>query len=745
MKRYPLMLIIIMMSMVSFAQIRSSLSFNNTKVVKEKGLFNAPDADKTLNVQIDRDKELKEVKKEEELGLGLPYRFGKGVEVNNTLENSGTWFKTEGGRVWKLRIKSPSAYSLNLIFNKLFISGSTELYIYNEDRTMLYGPVTSSSITSSRFYTDLIKGDGLILELFEPFEETGKTILHLTGVVHGFRNTFEPTVFGSSSGCQDDVSCNAWAAQADGVAMIILANGTRLCSGSLLNNACQDFTPNILTAFHCLDIGNDINNIDACTDNEVGNGTLTAQETANAENWFFRFQYRRATCNTGTEPNNYITFQQGATVRAGWANTDFALVQMDHNPAQVANTGIRYLGWSRANIAPTSGAILGHPQGDVMKISTYNTNAASNNNPITWTLCTNPVRQAFSNADTHWTTTLNDGALERGSSGGPFFDQNGRVVGQLHGGAVGCAPTISHSGRFDVSWNGGGNAATQLSTWLTNDPNVMSVDAIAIPHVAPQSGNGYPIVCNTYVGYNLINAPSTATHNVGWTATPNLTIVSQGSSSVLLRYSGSQNGIATINANISSTNTAFCSVVRTFSLNVYAGPFKASDITISGQNAVCNGGYYTYTANVPFGHQSWYSYSWAYPSGWSVYSQSQNQITLYTGNGNFGGQLRVAVTNGCGTSDYKAMTVYAMDCGLAVNNNIALFPNPSTDELTVETDGKGQYEISIMDRMGKVLISTIIESEKGKASIDVSKFQKGMYYVKVQGENFNEIKRIAIE
>lgn len=218
------------------------------------------------------------------------------VEVNYTLENSGDWFETDGGRVWKLKIKSGKAYSLSLIFSKLIISGQTKIYIYNEEGSMIYGPITSESITKNgSFSSDIIKGDALILELFEPDTEKGNSVLNLSRVVHGFRNIFQPANFGDSNlNCQNDVSCNSnWQIQSNGVAMIILSNMERLCSGSLLNNECQDFTPNILTAFHCIDIGNDINNINACSNNEVGNGTLTDQEIANAENWLFRFQYKR--------------------------------------------------------------------------------------------------------------------------------------------------------------------------------------------------------------------------------------------------------------------------------------------------------------------------------------------------------------------------------------------------------------------------------------------------------------------
>ena len=391
---------------------------------------------------------------------------------------------------------------------------------------MLYGPVTSGSTTrSGKFNSDIIKGETAIIELYEPLEETGKNVLHLSKIVHGFRNIFQPNSFGGSFSCQDDVSCNpSWNTPSNGVAMIILANMERLCSGSLLNNTSQDFTPNILTAFHCIDIGDDIEDSNPCTDFEFGNGILSQQEIENAEDWIFRFQYKRSNCNQGSEPLIFFTFQE-AIFRAGWFNTDFALVEMLQNPVRnVYNSGIQFLGWSRVNNAPTSGVFLGHPCGDVMKISTYNSSAVSNPTQIAWQLCNiYPYRYNYSPVNTHWNATINDGALEYGSSGGPFFNQNLKVVGQLHGGRFGCSLTTTHSGRFDVSWgkdnNGvylpGRNAENSLAPWLDpNDTRAMTTNTIPIPSVS-----GPTLVCSSGAQFTVEN-PSGAT--VSWTCSSNI-------------------------------------------------------------------------------------------------------------------------------------------------------------------------------------------------------------------------------
>jgi subtilisin-like proprotein convertase family protein len=48
-----------------------------------------------------------------------------------------------------------------------------------------------------------------------------------------------------------------------------------------------------------------------------------------------------------------------------------------------------------------------------------------------------------------------------------MFDQNSRIVGQLHGGIASCTVIDwDEYGKVDVSWTGGGSAATRLSDWL---------------------------------------------------------------------------------------------------------------------------------------------------------------------------------------------------------------------------------------------------------------------------------------
>ena len=78
--------------------------------------------------------------------MDVPFRFGKGFEVDFSLKD-GKWRKTRDGRVWNLKIHSKGAYSINLILDELHLPKGGELYLYNENRDAIYGPVTSTQNT----------------------------------------------------------------------------------------------------------------------------------------------------------------------------------------------------------------------------------------------------------------------------------------------------------------------------------------------------------------------------------------------------------------------------------------------------------------------------------------------------------------------------------------------------------------------------------------------------------------------
>ena len=155
--------------------------------------------------------------------------------------------------------------------------------------------------------------------------------------------------------CHNDVVCYPeWKKHSEAVALVIMQVGDKQgsCSGALLNNTAQDKKPYFLSAFHCIDI------------DEGSAGYLTAAEKQRAENWTFRFNFQRKTCN-GTANESSYTFNS-AYFRSAWQETDFALVELR---ASLSNPPmpVSYLGWDRGLANPLEGTGIHHPKSNVKK------------------------------------------------------------------------------------------------------------------------------------------------------------------------------------------------------------------------------------------------------------------------------------------------------------------------------------------------------------------------------------------
>jgi hypothetical protein len=392
-----------------------------------------------------------------------------------------------------------------LAYSKFYLPENSQLYIYNEEKTVLQGPFTSENNTKDgTFSSDLVEGSAIILEYFEPYDVKEKPEISISKIVHAYLNLFPNSAknYGSSGSCNIDINCpegNAWLNESNAVAMILIGD-TRWCSGCMVNNTNQNFIPYFLTANHCI-------------------------EGQNVTNWSFRFQYKSPTCGGGDDYSYYSYF--GANLEANSAVSDFALLELDTRPS--ANTEITYAGWSRIATAPNSVVGIHHPVGDVMKI------AIDNEQPLS----------AWSN--THWFVDNWDlGTTEGGSSGSPIFDPNHRIIGQDHAGDgyTPCHPEKgTYYGRFDVSWTHG------LSAFLDpNNTGTMTTNTILIPYIS-----GSSTVCSSNSTYTIQNRPSGST--IVWTQSINLVYVSgQGTNNYTVKAnSSSTSGLGWVRANVNGT------------------------------------------------------------------------------------------------------------------------------------------------------------------------------------------------
>ncbi len=232
--------------------------------------------------------------------------------------------------------------------------------------------------------------------------------------------------------------------------LLIVEEGMGWCSGSLMNNTRNDGTPYLLTAFHCQD-----------------------GFTPLFDYWRFDFNYQYDNC-TGRIDEPQRQSLTGCSQISGRQESDFLLLELDSSLP--LSYQAYFAGWNNSNNAPMTILLPHHPNGDVKKITSYGVLdfIRSNNTSVNWS---NGVTTP---ANHHWFSSHDEGMFEPGSSGGPAYDQNNRVIGQLHGGQISCENGVSYFGKLSRSWEDGSSPSSRLRDWLSPDAPRTSHDGLDI-------------------------------------------------------------------------------------------------------------------------------------------------------------------------------------------------------------------------------------------------------------------------
>ena len=385
-------------------------------------------------------------------------RFADAYPVSFSLNNSGVWTNlANGDKIWRLRISIKKANSIGLNFNQFNLPDGAKLFVYDQSKDQIRGAYTSkNNKTNGRFAINPLVGKSCIIEYYEPANVAGQGEIQISSIARGYtKPSFLYKDFGSSGSCNVDVNCGVadnWQDEKKGVAMILLDNGTRWCTGSLINNTAQDCRPLFLSAFHCL--------------------------TADVSDWIFMFNYESPYCNGPDGTTNQTV--QGCTLLSSDEDSDFALLELTENPSD--SYDVYFNGWDRNLALTDASSCIHHPDGDVKKISfDYDSLSHRNNDPN----------------DFYWAVTdWNIGTTEGGSSGSPLFDFNTqRIIGQLLGGNAACSNNESVGsdfyGKLGISWDQNTSSdSTNLMTWL--DPlgnNTQFLDGSATPCLSNLTNN----------------------------------------------------------------------------------------------------------------------------------------------------------------------------------------------------------------------------------------------------------------
>ena len=397
----------------------------------------------------------------------MPWRFGIERHVSIDIFTHGQWSEmSDGTQIWRIALRSPGALNLSLNFSDFYIPQGGQVQFYNATQTDWSKVHYSKSSTNSAFGSWFIDGDEIIIEYVAQPYTTELPRLRLESLIHAYRmgavhqliqNQNVARGLEDSGDCHYDVNCSVGQAF-DGhrnqlkkaVSLLNLGNGY-LCSAVLLNNAKQDKTPYVLTANHCF-------------------------ENSNPDFWSMRFNWISPDAVCGTDENsvdigtNFTV--NGAELRAKNARSDFALVEL--NESIPASWDVAFAGWNRTDELPQYQIGIHHPQGDVMKI-------CRDDDPMVRDTANGTEVWLIKGTDVGGGNGWDIGSTEGGSSGSPLFNDQGQIIGQLHGGMAQCDGLQSNGrydlyGRFASSWSAGNTPEQRLSDWL--DPDGMGIDKL---------------------------------------------------------------------------------------------------------------------------------------------------------------------------------------------------------------------------------------------------------------------------
>lgn len=277
---------------------------------------------------------------------------------------------------------------------------------------------------------------------------------------------------------------------------------------------------------------------------------------------------------------------------------------------------------------------------------------------------------------------------------------------------------------------------------------------------SPPSIAGPLVVCSPNTGYSIQNLPTGAT--ASWSVSP-ASLVSMasgtGTTANLTRANSTSSGVATLTFNI----TGPCGLLPTITKSIQIGYVNGSEATVSASCNVgtlcyvCPGNTYVFTANTPLGHQSTYSYQWTKPTNWTIINQSANTVTLYVPqyNPDFFPAVRFRVNNGCGWSEYSGLTVApGYSCGGGYYG-YSIYPNPTSDVLTVEPGIKELFKsmedsvetepftVTVLDENGKEMET--VTSKGDKIQMSLKNLKSGFYFIHIYNKDGMIREKIKLE
>lgn len=373
----------------------------------------------------------------EDSDFKIDNRYGVVQQLSVNIKDAGV--KTdipEKGTLWQYEINSKEALSLGVFFKQYRLPEGARLFFYDPTKSYIQGAFSDLNNNSeNQLPIADFPRKNLILEYFEPLSAKFPGELIIGSVSQAYVNLDAVATTRIGINCPQGAD---WQDVKNSVCLMTFSDSKNsyYCTGALINNVKEDGTPYFLTANHCIS-----------TDAEAG--TLVTY-----------FGYENSTCSSSDASKKKTL--AGATLKSANSYSDFSLLLLKEYPSSDYNAF--YAGWNVGGDLPASGVAIHHPEGTPKCIAIDNNTVKSYPYSTSWVDESGKVISTTS-ANTHWLVVFSAGDTEAGSSGSPLFDQDKRVVGQLHGGG----DSESLYGKLSLSWNYSSTYTKQLAHWLDPD------------------------------------------------------------------------------------------------------------------------------------------------------------------------------------------------------------------------------------------------------------------------------------
>lgn len=448
-----------------------------------------------------------------------PLRYAKSFLLNRALRDLSTIDTLKIGYLLRLSINTPDAFAIGLIFRDFELKPKEKLFLYNQGYSTTRGAYTyENNPKNDTLALPDFPGSHVIIEVFTPNSPDSFHLI-LDRVNYAYKDI--NSILHEKSDSYIDINCvegDPYHQQKHAIAKMTFTQdgGSYLCSGALINNTTQDGTPYFLTANHCISSG------------------------AVASTLITYFNYEKEDCNGSLGSFKTIS---GATLKAKNQKSDFTLLRLNLTPNNTFQP--YYAGWRVDTLPSPMSYGIHHPGGDPKKISIDNDATYSFPYEISWEGgTTNPPYS-------HWLVSFDEGTTSGGSSGSPLFDNEGRIIGQLHGGG----DDYDFYGGLFYSWNKGTLNSTKLQPWLDpGNTGITQLDGYA-PAAKPDAHfRAEPRVVCTGALTHMVDMSVFSPTSWSWSFTPNTVTYQGGTSSTSQNPQVTFNSSGTYSITLQATN-----------------------------------------------------------------------------------------------------------------------------------------------------------------------------------------------